>query len=52
MLFDHINYWAVLVTGLLSLALGFLWMAVLWAKPYQRQMYGKTAAADAAEQCG
>ncbi|MBP3963931.1 DUF1761 domain-containing protein [Paenibacillus lignilyticus] len=40
MLFSDINYWAVLVTGILSLALGFLWMAVIWKKPYQRDMYG------------
>ncbi|MDR6551143.1 DUF1761 domain-containing protein [Paenibacillus qinlingensis] len=40
MLLSSINYWAVLVTGILSLVLGFLWMAVLWAKPYQRRMYG------------
>ncbi|KRF06529.1 hypothetical protein ASG89_18905 [Paenibacillus sp. Soil766] len=41
MLFDVINYWAVFVTGILSLVLGFLWMAVIWAKPYQKHMYGK-----------
>ncbi|WP_164821581.1 DUF1761 domain-containing protein [Paenibacillus koleovorans] len=39
-LLEGIHYWAVLVTGVLSLGLGFLWMAVLWAKPYQRDMYG------------
>ncbi|WNR46231.1 DUF1761 domain-containing protein [Paenibacillus roseipurpureus] len=38
---SSINYWAVLVTGVLSLVLGFLWMAVIWAKPYQGLMYGK-----------
>ena len=41
MLFSSINYGAVFVTGILSLVLGFLWMAVIWAKPYQKQMYGK-----------
>src|SRR4051812_38023238 len=41
MLFQEINYWAVFVTGILSLVLGFLWMAVIWAKPYQKHMYGK-----------
>ncbi|MBM7563134.1 DUF1761 domain-containing protein [Paenibacillus sacheonensis] len=42
-MFNDINYWAVLMTGVLSLALGFLWMAVIWAKPYQRDMYGAPA---------
>ncbi|AZN41075.1 DUF1761 domain-containing protein [Paenibacillus albus] len=37
-----INYGAVAVTGVLSLVLGFLWMAVIWKKPYQRDMYGNT----------
>lgn len=37
---SSINYWAVLISGILSLVLGFLWMAVIWAKPYQRDMYG------------
>lgn len=41
MLFSSVNYWAVFVTGILSLVLGFLWMAVIWAKPYQQMMYGK-----------
>ncbi|OCT15585.1 hypothetical protein A8709_16070 [Paenibacillus pectinilyticus] len=40
MIISSINYWAVFVTGILSLVLGFLWMAVIWAKPYQKQMYG------------
>ncbi|WP_308639517.1 DUF1761 domain-containing protein [Paenibacillus silvisoli] len=41
MLLNEINYGAVAVTGILSLVLGFLWMAVIWKKPYQRDMYGK-----------
>ena len=32
MLLGSINYWAVLVTGVLSLVLGFLWMAGIWGK--------------------
>ncbi|KRE32959.1 DUF1761 domain-containing protein [Paenibacillus sp. Soil724D2] len=40
MLLQGINYWAVLVTGILSLVLGFLWMAVIWKQPYQKRMYG------------
>ncbi|TVY11087.1 DUF1761 domain-containing protein [Paenibacillus cremeus] len=43
MLLSSINYGAVFVSGILSLVLGFLWMAVIWAKPYQRDMYGKTS---------
>lgn len=39
MMLQGINYWAVLVTGILSLVLGFLWMAVIWKKPYQKRMY-------------
>jgi hypothetical protein len=53
MLLSSIHYGAVFVTGILSLVLGFLWMAVLWAKPYQRDMYGpelmKTPVSNAAK---
>ncbi|WP_165822477.1 DUF1761 domain-containing protein [Paenibacillus montanisoli] len=46
MLLSEVNYGAVAVTGVLSLVLGFLWMAVIWKKPYQRDMYGKVAGPD------
>lgn len=39
-MFQEINYGAVAVTGILSLVIGFLWMAVIWRKPYQELMYG------------
>ena len=39
-LMNSINYWAILVTSLLSMALGFLWMSVIWRKPFMKYMYG------------
>ena len=35
-----VNYFAVLLSAIMSLGLGFLWMTVLFAKPYGKYMYG------------
>lgn len=39
MLLSELNWFAVIVNGLLSLGLGFLWMTVLFIKPYAKYMY-------------
>lgn len=37
---EGINLIAIFVSGLFSLVLGFLWMSIIWAKPYKKHMYG------------
>jgi hypothetical protein len=36
----EVNGWVVVLAGVLALVLGFVWMSVIWKKPYRTHMYG------------